>query len=342
MTMVCAQCNQTYEPSMRVCPLCNIQLLVQHRQSAGKDADPLPAIDDDPMRRWQQTPWGRITVSVMLAQGLAFTLQLMCNAWWSAGGAAGDARWWRSLDGLLWQHGFHAFSLFFAGMLAGANQQRGATTGAIVGLLNGLIFFALHRSSRDVMDPAYFFGQPFLHMFFGGVGGLVGYRIWKPVPVLGMDDSAPVTPVIPFRSLKRLLRGPIHIWRVLLGVAIVLLGVLFANEILTKIIIHSEGTLSIRSHFAEKLARLQIAGFFTIAGAMLAGATTTNGFKQGLCVGIIAASLFLGAQFANPKAVLEMTLFTIAGIFGLSLLGGMFGRALFPPLAPNTKKAIPY
>ena len=120
-------------------------------------------------------------------------------------------------------------------------------------------------------------------------------------------------------------------------------GAVFAKELLDTLLRHTQGTFSIKSHLTEKLIVYQLIGLAGIVGGAVAGSSSRNGFKQGLCAGILASALYFGVQLANPKAVLEITLFATFGVLVTSTLGGLFGSTLFPPLAKDQgKKAIPY
>ena len=66
MAMVCPQCASSYEQRLQ-CPTCNARLLYDPR-------GPKPAARSSAVR-WQQTPWGRILIGLVLAQGLYFGLQ---------------------------------------------------------------------------------------------------------------------------------------------------------------------------------------------------------------------------------------------------------------------------
>src|SRR6185295_7510355 len=89
----------------------------------------------------------------------------------------------------VWLHVFHAVSLLIFAMLAGAGQVRGVTSGGLVGLWSGLIFLGLHRAGREFMDPIVFFAQPLLHLLWGLLGGFIGFRIWKPVPLFQVEGD---------------------------------------------------------------------------------------------------------------------------------------------------------
>jgi hypothetical protein len=338
MSMVCAQCNQVYHGSERQCPKCGLLLLMQ-QHGAADVGDSLPSARN----RWQQTPWGRIVVSVLIAQGLAYCMQMLFNAWFLASGSESEPAGWHTASGLLLLNTFHAGCLILCGMLASANQVRGVTSAGLVGLWSGLIFLGFHWVDRDLLAPVAFYAQPLLHMLWGLFGGIIGSRIWKPVPLFNVEGDLDRSGFGLPRPAKKLLRGPIHVFRVLIGAAIAVAGAVFVKELVDQLMRNSQGLFSIKSHLTDKLIIYQIIALTSLIGGAVAGASSRNGFKQGLCTAVLAASLYLGVQLANPKAVLEISLFTGGVVAVMSLVGGVFGSTLFPPLAKEaTKKAIPY
>ena len=171
----------------------------------------------------------------------------------------------------------------------------------------------------------------------GGLGGYFGYRIWKPCSLAtpGEKDSAGG----PLPSTNgRLLRGKLHVIRVCLGAAVSLVGLICTKQLFDFVVHASGDTYKADSDFQENLVRWQIIGLAILVGAMFAGATTTNGLKQGLFAGILTATLFIGAQVANPKMRFETVLVTALVTLGLSLVGGAFGAALFPKLMKAARK----
>jgi hypothetical protein len=228
-------------------------------------------------------------------------------------------------------------------MLASANQDRGVVSGGLVGLWSGLIFLGLHWGARDVLAPVAFYAQPLLHMLWGLFGGIIGNRIWKPVPLFNVEGEVDRSGFGIPRPAKRLLRGPIHVFRVMIGAAIAVAAAVFVKELVDQLLRNSQGLFSIKSHLTEKLIVYQIVALTSLVGGAIAGSSSRNGFKQGLCTAVLAASLYLGVQLANPKAVLEISLFTAGVVAATSVAGGVFGSTLFPPLAKEqAKKAIPY
>jgi hypothetical protein len=95
----------------------------------------------------------------------------------------------------------------------------------------------------------------------------------------------------------------------------------------------TQGALNVTTHFQARLISWEIAGLTMIVGAMLAGSTSWNGAKQGLCVGIGGAVLYAGFQIENPTFQLETAVFTVSCMLGLGMVGGWFGGHLFPPVS---------
>ena len=67
MPLVCPQCKQLYEKN-GMCPECNV-VLMYHAQSLHNE--PVPSISpvDDDSSQWQQTPWGKIVIGLILCKG---------------------------------------------------------------------------------------------------------------------------------------------------------------------------------------------------------------------------------------------------------------------------------
>ncbi|HEX3316131.1 MAG TPA: hypothetical protein VHR72_14635 [Gemmataceae bacterium] len=335
MAMVCPQCSQSFAGGERLCPRCNIVLLVDHRSEARSD----DYGHQGPTETWQQNLWCRILVSLLLTQGLAYCLNQAGIAWLDFfGESSGTAL---TPLGLVALHLFNAFALILTGMLVGANQENGATGGTLLGLANGLVFLFVFRAARDFLPLWLFFAQPLLQMLWGGLGGYFGYRIWKPCSLTSSADGEAAHAAV-VKPTGQLLRGRLHLIRVSLGAAMSLSGLIFTKQFFDFIVHASGDTYKADSDFQENLVRWQIIGLTILVGAMFAGATTTNGLKQGLFAGILTASLFIGAQVANPKMRFEMVIVTALVTLGLSVVGGAFGAALFPKLMKVRKKAIPY
>jgi hypothetical protein len=323
MAMVCPQCLRTFDQRLH-CPTCGARLVYQAQR---RDSGPVGAGPS-----WQQTPWGRLLIGVLVAQGLCFGLQQLCTAGLLASGDEAGADVWRTLYGLLLFQGLQVLGLLAGGALAGAGKKQGFLFGAVVGLCNGLVFIVLQSNNSQLFTPVTLYGQPILQTAFGALGGLVGSFIWKPPPALQLPGAGPVVQSMTPSKPLAMFEGPVVWWRVLAGILLAVGGSLWANVILDLVMEASEGKMSIRTHLQANLVTWEITALAMLLGAALAGATTRNGLKQGLCVGLGVASVLVGVRLGVPQVHFDSLLLTggMAVAFGLS--GGWFGGTLFPPV----------
>ncbi len=321
--MVCPQCHKHFSPEVELCPACHASLFY-----SGQSEEELE--QKAKQNGWQRGPWGRMLVGLILVQGLSFG----CQHLWSAvlaGQEVSTAReFWLSDDGLIWLHVIAAVGLLIGGALSGAGQDHGASHGAMLGLMNGVVFMLLTRHTQDLLPAWANYSQPFLHMIFGTIGGLLGQRIWKPVPKLSMLQQAGKGPR--FRSKSTLLRGPIQYVRVAIGTAVATFGILAASQILKGVIDNSQGLFKIESFQHSRVLTVFVAAMFILFGGIVAGSSAFNGFKQGLCLGIFTAAIFLGVRWSDPKIQPEILLAAAVGILLMSLVSTWFGSRLLPPL----------
>jgi hypothetical protein len=336
MAMACPQCNKVYEQHERICPACSIQLLFYARVAG---AAPAAAVEE-PDGQWQQTPWGKIIAGVVLAQGLAIGIKQLLAAGVMAQGAGALGSFWTTLDGLAVLHALAAIGLLAGGMLAGAGQHKGMLYGSLVGLCSGFIFLFVERAASELLPRSAVYVQPLVHLVVGALGGLVGKAIWRPTPrfalPVGKVSDIPLPPMIEMRWLQ----GPIHGWRIAAGATLAVCGAIWAGMIMKWMLHYSDGLLMVTTHFQARLVSSEIGAMLIIVGALFAGATTPNGVKQGLGVGLGGTVLLIGFQCANPDFNLDATLSSVVTIIGLSLLGGWFGGELFPPVgaAPRRRR----
>jgi len=333
MAMVCPQCNRAFEQLLN-CPDCGGRLLYQVRSAK-------PALDDTPVggdfSQWQQTPWGRLAIGLVLAQGLAYGLQHLLTAGFVATGE--EVTVWRTLGGMLLLTAVQGVCLVIGGALCGAGKQRGILYGSIIGLVNGLLFLVQRQTSDEIPAAITMYGQPALHLALGALGGFIGTLIWKPIPALQvLDPGSGVKPRPSSGMALPFLAGPIHLGKVCLGIFIVVNGVVWSKGILSWIMSASQGTLEIRTHLQAQLIGWEVCALVSLIGAGLAGFGTFNGLKQGLCVGIGASIIIFGVSFGDPKGNLESTLFTVFGVLIMTMVGGWFGSQLFPPIVARRKR----
>jgi hypothetical protein len=330
MSMVCPQCEQNHEQLLQ-CPQCHVRLLYHAAalqpalapQSSGRDL------------QWQQNPWGKFVVGLILAQGLYYGLHNLALAGLALRNGE-SVTVWQTLGGLLLSHGLQALGLLIGGGLCGAGQRHGAIYGCLLGLANGLTTLIVQRHDLEATAslPVLVVALPPLHMVLGALGGLLGALIWAPTPLLPQLEVAPRVPAAASVSLfsPQLFSGPMHLWRICGGIVVVVIGVGWSNAILQSVVDMSGGHLNVSSHLQAKLVGWEIAALAALLGAGFAGATTLNGFKQGFFVGLGASIVVAMIQMANPKGVVETMLMTVGCILLLTVAGGWFGGQLFPPI----------
>ncbi|MBI3410540.1 MAG: hypothetical protein HY040_19550 [Planctomycetes bacterium] len=130
--------------------------------------------------RWQQTPWGRMAVGLMLAQGLGYAMQHLLTAGILASGEGASV--WATLLGILLLQGIQCASLIVGGALCGAGRERGWLYGSVVGLANGVIFMLMQRQAGETMTEIALYGQPLLHLAFGALVPLWSAPVWQARP----------------------------------------------------------------------------------------------------------------------------------------------------------------
>jgi hypothetical protein len=343
MAMVCPQCNQSYDQQLQ-CPTCGVRLLYH--------AKIRPSVDDTSGldTHWQHTPWGRIVVGVILAQGLAHGLQYPFTAGIQA---AGDAASWATPRHQILLQALQGFSLLVGGVLTGAGRRRGVFFGSVVGLVHGLIFLGIQQCNGAAVTEVMLYAVPVLHMAFGAAGGLVGSLIWRPLPIVRIPrsdaDEKPERPRL-VRGGFTFLAGPVAWVRVLTGSAFVVAGVLWAPWVLHFVLLAGNHILalttapwrmSITPGTQSSLVTWEMAALVTFLGASFAGATTSNGFKQGLCVGLGAGACLAGLEMAKQTPDMDRALFLIVSALLLCVGGGWFGGQLFPPIRARARRRMP-
>jgi hypothetical protein len=331
MSMVCQQCQQPVDPQIQTCA-CRSPFQLSNLENT-----PVPT--GDPAAPVQYTPWSKIVVGVLLAVGLSYGLRQLFTAGLTVGSDSAATGLWTTLAGLVLLHLLESVSLLVGGAVTGAGQPRGLLYGSVVGLVSGGAFLAMQRHQGDDQPGLLLFVQPILHALVGMLGGMLGMLIWKPPPAIPLATGVAASPP-ERRAASQLFSGPIHYGRVFTGAFVVVVGVVWANGILEYVLRASNGTLAVSSHMQARLIGWEIAALATLLGAGLAGATTRNGLKQGLCVGLGAAVVIIGVHVGNGKLLLESLIASLTSVFGLSLAGGWFGGQLFPPLVARRRRSL--
>jgi hypothetical protein len=164
--------------------------LLYHAGNLHTDPTPTP-VTEEAIPQWQQTPWGKILVGVILVQGLSFGMQQLLTAGFLASGDGTDV--WQTLLGLVLHHAVHAISLLVGGALVGAGQRRGILYGALVGFASGALTLLWQERGGENFSSALFYAEPVIHLAIGAMGGALGMLIWRPTPILPeLDGNTPV------------------------------------------------------------------------------------------------------------------------------------------------------
>jgi hypothetical protein len=332
-----------------------------------------------PEQKWQQTLLGRAVVGLMLCQGLYYALWQMCSfvvvllpfeglaAVWSKSPPEGWV-WWVLLV-------VQAISLLAGGMMVGAGHRRGILLGFALGLVNSFIFlasqwFILQRlDTYQSLTAEALYGQTILQFVCGGIGGLLGSIIWKPVvQIIGPAPSSPqigmnLTRLHGTRRWFRPFRGPIAWLRVGIGTTVAVFGCLYASYILRTILdnLNRTGAAQQPTVLHHLFVTWELSILFVIIGTAWAGSNTKNGPKQGLIVGFLATVLLTALQVlgriddvtVTPAILMKyffrfkldmsgfpwmndeqwnLLLMTLITVLPISLVGGWFGSQLLPPL----------
>jgi hypothetical protein len=325
MAMVCPKCSRSFDQYLD-CPSCNVRLVYEGGWRDGQDGP------------WQQTPWGRILVGVLLAQGLAHGLKQFLSAWFMVRAQATTGT---DFLGAVTLQGIFGLSLLFGGMVAGAGKTRGILYGSFVGLVNGLIFLFVQLSHGVVLNEIGLYSQGLMHVSFGALGGLVGRLVWRPLAAMRVPEfpsDAPIKKRPAPRKPLSILSGPVSWLRMLLGTSLVVSGLLWAHRVLQFILEVSEGKLLITSQLQAQVIDWEMSAIVVLIGAGVSGATTNNGLKQGLFTGVFATVILIGIHLGDPHVSLEAMGYLATSVILLSLGGGWFGGQLFPPVLPRRQR----
>jgi hypothetical protein len=324
MFMVCPQCGKTYEQQL-VCQLCGVRLLFNNQGRLGRGGP-------GSRGRWRQKPWGRVLIGLALSQGLFYAVRLLLTgALLALQGEGGLPETWKSPGGLLLQEGLGLLTLFLGAVLAGGGQRRGIVLGALVGAGNGLLALLLPWGPTPGLSTLGTYGRPLLRTAFGALGGWIGCAYWKPIPISDPEKDRKARKQ-PARRRRPWFGGRIAWFRVALGIAVAVAGTLSAGVLFDFVIDASHGTLSTTDEMQDRVVTWEIKALALVLGGVIAGATRSNGLKQGLAVAVGSSAILIGIQLNQPRHRLELALLNLISCFSLSILGGWFGSQLFPPI----------
>jgi hypothetical protein len=326
MAMVCPDCKKSFEQRLH-CPDCAVRLQFQ-----------LTPRDDSSSENkgvWQQTPWARLLVGLLLAQGLYYGLRHLLSAGLLAARMDADSPW-EAFGGFVLVQVLQAIGVLCAGLLTGAGERRGVVYGAVLGIWSSIFFILAQQWSGEPLGSMSSVGVPILLAATGTLGGFVGSLIWKPLPEWNLPVPALAPAPTPAASFVGFI-GPVAWPRVVAGIGLSVGGVVWADVIRDFIVDASDGKLRIITHLQANLVTLEISALAILAGAALAGSSTFNGLKQGLSVGIGAAIVLAFVSIVNGPAELSLFLLQLACVLSLGIIGGWFGGQLLPPVIPHKR-----
>jgi hypothetical protein len=273
--------------------------------------------------------------------------------------------------------GVQALALLAGGTLAGAGQSKGVICGAGVGLVSGGLVFGgivtgmlatlivpftkdhplggIPRIPPVTPEALMVYGPFVANIVFGALGGLLGMIIWKPLPKLDLPTSVTVEqkPILgtrlalPPQGDKKTLfpwAGPIAWIRVLFGMITAVGGTIWTAPLLNFLLNFGGLDVAETSKVQFSVGQAELLALSVLIGGTIAGATTGNGLKQGVLVGLGAAIGMVGylmssGQGGGPEKLLGPVLLCVF----LGPLGGWFGSELMPPaskrLRQNKKKS---
>jgi len=358
MLMVCPQCKGSFDGVLQ-CPKCRVRLLLPGDKSKQASEGPRDG-------KWHQTPPGRIIAGLVLGLGLSYGLLLLASVLMRVSKMELSSQ---ASAGIF--IAIQAISLLAGGMLAGAGQSKGIACGAGVGIVSGFLVFGgivsgalatvVTPFSKDALVPPpaikpvtpqvmIVYGSILADIVFGALGGLLGVMIWKPLPKLDLPSSVPSEqkPVLgtklslpPPGDKKALFpwAGPIAWIRVLVGMFVAVGGAIWTKPLLIFLIQFGGLDTAEVLKVQENVAQGELLALSVLIGGTIAGATTSNGLKQGVLVGFGAGIGMVGYFMSKGEgAGVDKLLGPLLTSIFLGPLGGWFGSELMPPSAKGFRR----
>lgn len=167
-------------------------------------------------------------------------------------------------------------------------------------------------------------------LLFGKDHGIVWKFLFWNITIRGERYQRPAEP-------GSLLSGPVAWFRVGLGAAIIVLGTYWTKHIHAFMVNASGDSLET---IDVQYVWIGLSGIFSLSiflGGVSAGAATTNGLKQGLVTGIVAAVILSPLCVTRGNA--DLLMFLISSIIFLAPLSGWFGSAHIRRIALALRQA---
>jgi hypothetical protein len=234
-------------------------------------------------------------------------------------------------------------TVLLGGILAGGAQRSGPIVGLILGVWNGVIAILLTQNPAEGQNTVWLLVWVLFHAGFGAIGGILGALIWRPIPETVVNPllAAPKGPAA--KQAPPLLAGKITWWRVVLACGVLVPCVIWADSGLHYLAENYKLDLSVKLNPEIAPLAWSLKAVMVLFIAAFGGASCANGLKQGMMVGFFS-SCILVALFREPDPVkwLWTAVLTMLCLTALCIVGGLFGRQLFPPLlqSSETRKKI--
>jgi hypothetical protein len=199
------------------------------------------------------------------------------------------------------------------------------------------------------MNLATFYGLPLLYFVAGGIGGLMGRLMFKPAPQLADPAGKIVSPsaaasvsglktnvMLPASNKDEkpnIFSGSIAWIRCLFAIAFAIVGGSFGTKAIRQFFIDfTDHMFEIKSPDQDYVTLAEFFALSIFIGGAIAGATTPNGLKQGLVVGV-GAGIGMVPFLSGGEQGQYIPFIIISAMF-LAPLGGWFGTSLVPPPPP--------
>jgi hypothetical protein len=278
-------------------------------------------------------------IGLILAQGLFYGLRHLLTGILLAATPTEPAALWEDMRHLLMLQAIQIVAVMAGGMLAAGAQQHGLVLGTMVGAWNGVFSVLLRQNPAQELTMVALYGQPLLHAAFGAVGGWVGTQVWPPIQPYADVEIVPQRKKSKRRQ-EALFAGRVNWFRVVAGSAFAIAGSLCATMLFQKVLDASNGALGTSDHLQDLIITWEIKALATIVGGALAGATTNNGFKQGVFVGVASSLVLIAIQAPVGEAWLKVAVLTAISTMCLTVIGGWFGGQLFPPIIKVERRGL--
>jgi hypothetical protein len=352
MQLFCPTCKTTY-PSFNRCPRCGGLLLMPHEVAA--DA---PQFDGESPAPIQTTAVGRIMVGTVLALGVYLGVRKVLAATILAANGQGT-EWWLSFHGLSIVYALQAGAVLFGAVIAAAGRASGYSIGFLIGLCCGGLFLGYELLAGASPQTLVLYLQPPVLALLGLAGGVAGSRVWTPMPDLKLPipTGSKLSSLQLGEDLEEEKPKPTQWIRVLAGAAIMVIGVVAAEQVRHTLQKNSGGLLKVDSMGQGDFITWQLATLAVLTGGVVAGAATGAGIRHGILSGFVGAGGLIGICMKMGGALppieywlskmsldglplMAPTVLTAigGGVMLLALLGGWLGGALFQILAPESMR----